>query len=229
MEKTLAMITESIIKQIKPHITDDQDISEPWIDDEIDDVRAALVPVLYNANDSFQDWHQEVILEAVKDISVTIDGYTFLFKTPISIITLPGTLMQGMRWKNILYMGAHGFEALNYQRVTMTEFQEYEYHRFGNRMPCYVVDGDRILLKNVGLQTHFKGIFCFSRPSCVTGYNRKTTRYPLPLSLHHKLEIVVFQHIAPKLGLPVDVISNNTDETRTGNMQQAVKESQREQ
>ena len=228
MDKTLQMITESIIKQIKPNITDDVDLSELWIDDMVDDSRAALVPSLYNANDTFSGWYQDMVLEATRDTTIIISGYQYRYKTPLNILTLPGLLMESMGWKNILYLGSYGIEGKNIQRVTMSEFQEYENHRYGGMMPCYVVDGLKIYMKNIGIQKHFRATMCFAKPTCVPLYTRDASDYPIPLSLHRKLEIVIFQHIAPKLNLPIDVISNNSDETRTGSMQEALKQSEKE-
>lgn len=224
--KTLKMITESIIKQIKPEISDDQHISEQWIDDMVDDGRAALVRVLYNANDTFQEWFQEVKLEAVKENSITIDERQYFYKYPLDVITLPGKLMHDMNWKNILYLGSYGFDTNNIQRVTMAEFQEFQHHRFGNTKPYFMVNDNKIYLRNIGIQKYFKGIMCFAKPSCVPGFVRETSEYPIPLSLHRKLEIITFQHIAPKLNLPVDIVSNHSDDTKGGTMADAVKQSQ---
>ena len=226
--KTLQMITESIIKQIKPEITDNQFISESWLDDKVDDVRAALVPALYNGHDMFLDWHQKIDLQSTTELSVVIDGYTYNYKKALSVIQLPGTLMQGMGWNNVLHFGSHGLECPKMQRVTIAEFQEYEFHRFGNNIACYVVVGDRILMKNTGLQKYFTGSFCFAKPSCVPSFDRTTSIYPLPVVHHHKLEIILFQHLAPKMTLPSDIISNSIDDTKIGNMQQAIRESQKE-
>lgn len=224
--KTLAEITESIIKQIKPHITDDQPLSETWIQDVINDSRAALVRPLYTAKDVFHGWHQTINIEAVNDEEIVIDDATITYDTPLKKITLPGTLLDGMEWKNILYFGAHGFSTTSrgFQRVNVKEFVTYGNHRFGSTEPCYFVNGDTIYVKN-SQQFLYSLMACFHDPRVVTGYNIDTSIYPIPQSLHRRLEMITFQHIAPKLNLPLDVISNHVDESRVGNMQEAVKQS----
>lgn len=224
--KTLAQITESIIKQIKPHITDDQPLSEAWIQDEINDSRAALVRPLYTARDMFAGWHQTLALEAEDDSSITIDGVEIEYEETFKKIQLPGTLIDGMEWKNIQYLGAHGYAAssIGFQRVNVKEFVSYGNHRFGSTHPCYFVNGDVIYVKN-SEQYLYLLTACFHDPRVVSGYNVDTSEYPIPQSLHRRLEMITFQHIAPKLNLPIDLISNHLDESRVGNMQEAIKQS----
>ena len=99
--KTLAQITESIIKQIKPHITDDQPLSEAWIQDEINDSRAALVRPLYTARDMFAGWHQTLALEAEDDSSITIDGVEIEYEETFKRYNCPGHLL--MVWNGRIY------------------------------------------------------------------------------------------------------------------------------
>lgn len=226
--KTLAMIRDSIINQLKPLANSDVDIQEEWIEDVIDDARGALVRTLFNARDDFSGWYQTVELEASDLKSTVINGYEYFFRNPVSVVTLPGPLMQGLGQKNILYFGAHGVDTLNMQRASMREFQEYEYHRFGAGLPCYMLDGDKLYLRNTGRRRYFKLSAIFSKPTCVPGYDIDNSDYPLPISLHNRLEIVVFQHLASKMNLPVDKIPGNPDETRIGDMNQAMRASQQE-
>ena len=225
-EKTLALIRESIIKQVKPHITDDQPLSELWIEDMINDSRAALVRSLYTSRDIFEGWYQTLSVTAEAYDSVTIDGVPFTFDDELKRIDLPGTLLNGIEWRNILYFGAHGFSSRSrgFNRVNIGEFISYGNHRFGNAEPCYFVEGDKIYIKNSEQFEYFL-IACFHDPRVVPGYDVDISVYPIPQSQHRKLEIITFQHIAPKLNLPVDFISNHMDESRTGNMQEAIKES----
>lgn len=225
--KTLEMITDSILRQVKPSITSDVDISRDWIDDVIDDSRAALVRALYSANDLFLGWHQSLDLKSHITKEIFVDGYSYKLRNPLSVIDLPGELMSSMGWKNILYIGPHGFGGSNIHRVTMSEFEMYEYHRFGNNTPCFTVVDNKIYLKNNGSMVYFKAEMCFAKPSCVPGYDRAVSKYPLPLSEHRKLEIITFNHIATKLGIPIDTVANNVDETKNASLNDAIKNSQR--
>ena len=224
--KTLAQITESIIKQIKPHITDDQPLSEGWIQDEINDSRAALVRPLYTARDMFAGWHQTLALEAEDDSSIIIEGEKIEYEETFKKIQLPGTLIDGMEWKNIQYLGSLGYapSSVGFQRVNIKEFVAYSNHRFGSDNPCYFIDGENIYIKN-SVQYYYLLTACFHDPRVVSGYNVETSIYPIPQALHRRLEMITFQHIAPKLNLPIDLISNHLDESRVGNMQEAIKQS----
>ena len=229
MEYTLAAIRDGIIKQMKPDANNDIDISEEWIEDAIDMARASLVRKLVNSNDDFSGWYQTVSLESEMKKSILIDGYNYELKNPISVITLPGELMQGMKWRNVIHFGQLGFEQLNYGRVSMREFQEYKFHRFGNNSPIYFVDGDKIYIRGNGLHRYFTVTAIFAKPTCVPDYSIDQSIYPLPVSLLLNLEIIVFQHLGPKVSLPVDSVPDGLDGTRIGSMNNALRESQREQ
>lgn len=69
----------------------------------------------------------------------------------------------------------------------------------------------------------------FAKPTCVPDYSIDESIYPLPVSLLLNLEIIVFQHLGPKVSLPVDSIPDGIDGTRIGSMNNALRESQREQ
>ena len=77
--KTLAMIRDSIINQLKPLANSDVDIQEEWIEDVIDDARGALVRTLFNARDDFSGWYQTIDLEASDLKSTVINGYEYFF------------------------------------------------------------------------------------------------------------------------------------------------------
>lgn len=221
---TLEKHVESIKEQLRPNRTNDVNISDEWIADMIHASRSALVPSLYTAKDMFMGWHQPIILQAVRMGKTIIGGYTYTPTVPVSKIALPGNLMQGMGFKNILYFGNMDMGNQNYERLTMNGFLSHEYHRYGNRTPVYTVDGGTIYIKNISTQKYFRSMMCFEQPTCVPDYSWSDTLYPIPSSAHRRLEIVTFQHIAAKLGMPVDMLLNGLDETKNAPVNQQVRQ-----
>ena len=217
---------DSMVKQLRPHITSDVVLSPEWVADMIHASRAALVPALYNSRCSFVGWYQDMYLKASRMGSVTIDGKTFTPQTETYRVVLPCGLMQGMGDRNIHFLTSIDMDGHNYSRVGMNEFLTYGHHRYGSDSPIYTVDGNIIYLRNIGTQIYFRSGVCLENPVAAPGYDYAVTTYPLPAHLHRKMEIVAFQHMAPKLGMPVDVLNNMIDETKNAPVQQQVRQSE---
>lgn len=223
---TLEKHVDSLISQLRPHLTSDVVISPEWVADMIHASRSALVPALYNGRASFEGWYQPLYLKAVKVGKMTVDGLNFTPTMETYKIVLPCNLMQGMGMKNIQYLTSLDMDGHNYSRVSMNEFLSYKYHRYGKDNPIYVTDGHVIYLRNVGSQVYYNASLCLDNPTAAPNFTWESSVYPLPGHLHRKMEIVAFQHMAPKLGMPVDLLNNALDETKNAPVQQQVKQTE---
>ena len=82
------------------------------------------------------------------------------------------------------------------------------------------------MIRNANGQQKYRLRALFAVPTEVPNYDEELTAYPIDESDIRSLEIITFQHIAPKLGLPVDLINNGQDETKNAPVTQQVKQAQ---
>lgn len=229
MEKSLSLLVDSIMEQLRPHMTQDVMLSEEWIADQIHDSRSALVPRLYAEKDIFEGWYQQVDYPSVISKEMLIDGYAYPFSEKIRIIELDTEPMANMGFKNIQFIGPvdFGLGSLLMTRQTINEFVANHHHRYGNNLPVYALYGSKILMRNVPDMEFFRTSICYANPTLVNGFTWDSP-YPLPLTQHRKMEIITFQHLAPKLQMPVDLINNLQDETKNAPVANQVRQAQQE-
>lgn len=213
---TLEKIVESIKLQLKPHLTDDVIVHDEWLIEMINASRAAMVKSLYVAGDNFVDFYQEIQLDSISQD--TISGTNILFDKPFEKIVLPTKIMSGIGKKNIQYLGSYDYSVRNMDNVSFSEFINYSEHRFGSDLPCYTDFSDSIMIKNTSGQKKWLIRSLFEFPNTVPNYVYESTPYPIGLNNHRQLEIITFQHIAQKLGMPVDLLNNGMDETKNANI-----------
>jgi hypothetical protein len=210
---TLESIVESIKLQLKPHLTDDVIVYDSWLIDMINQSRGALMRTLYTSGDNFIAFYQT--------LSLPLENMNANFKKMV----LPTPLMQSIGKKNILYLGPSDMGVPTYHHCSLDELLNYNHHRFGNNKLAFADMGSYLQVKTTLTPTlTLMGIF--NVPNDVTGYVYETSPYPIGENNVRQLEIITFQHIAIKLGMPVDIINNGMDETKNTNVGKQVQQQQ---
>ena len=214
---TLETIVESIKLQLKPRITEDVIIHDSWLIQMVNESRAALVRALYVSGDNFIPFFQSFTGASVADES----GFTKLI--------LPSRLLEGLGRRNILYLNdSANMKNPQYHYCSYEELVNYSLHRFGGNQKAFTEMSDHILLS--GPTGTINGKFIFEAPNDITGYDYKVTPYPIGANNVRQLELITFDHILPKLGMPVDSINDGIDSTKgIGLGQQAQVDAQKSQ
>lgn len=214
---TLETIVESIKLQLKPRITEDVIIHDSWLIQMVNESRAALVRALYVSGDNFIPFFQSFTGVSVADES----GFTKLI--------LPSRLLEGLGRRNILYLNdSASMKNPQYHYCSYEELVNYSLHRFGGNQKAFTEMSDHILLS--GSAGTINGKFIFEAPNDITGYDYKVTPYPIGANNVRQLELITFDHILPKLGMPVDSINDGIDSTKgIGPGQQAQVDAQKSQ
>lgn len=222
---TLESIVESLKIQLKPNLNDDVKLYDEFIIRMIDDTRAAIIKALYVSNDLLISFYQNVRIKTQRVLfdSDDDDGYEY------SIAKLPTRLMTGIRYKNIQNIGISllpnsRVRNIEFHYCSYNEFMMYKHHIYGKDVMVICNAGDELLLRHESLNkesdVYVELIGIFETPNEVSGYEYDKTSYPVSYNVLRQLEIVTFQHLAAKLGMPVDVINNGYDETRNANIPQ---------
>ena len=222
---TLKALTESIVKQIKPNLTDDVEISEEWIKRIIHDSRAALITKKMVAGELFNNYYQEMDVKTTTYSGQSFDGMFIPANVQYEIAVIP-TLLHRAGKKAIDYFGTFDMSSLMIDYVELNEFIAYGMHRFGSGITAYTTRSNSIMIRNANGQQKYRLRALFAVPTEVPNYDEELTAYPIDESDIRSLEIITFQHIAPKLGLPVDLINNGQDETKNAPVTQQVKQAQ---
>jgi hypothetical protein len=224
---TLEKIVESLIKQIKPNINDDVIISEEWLIDMINQSRSAMLIKKYVANENFINYYQEIELNVELKQKAEINGVEFEFETEIGVVNIP-SLVTRIGNKNIDYFGSMMLNTKMIDYVMFNEFITYDYHRFGGNMPCYTLRSDTIMIRNPKGMKKWLLRALFGSPNDVPGYSYSESMYPIDESDLRQLEIILFQHIAPKLGMPIDMLNNASDETANAPVREQTRQQKEE-
>jgi len=222
---TLERIVESLIKQIKPHINDDIIISEEWLIDMINQSRSAMLIKKYVANENFINYFQDIELDVTLSHKASIDGIELSFDYEIGVVKIPA-LITRIGMKNIDYFGSPMLNTRMIDYVMFNEFISYDYHRFGSHMTCYTLRSDTIMIRNPKGMNKWLLRGLFGTPNDVPGYSYTESMYPIDESDLRQLEIICFQHIAPKLGMPIDLLNNASDETANAPVKEQMKQQQ---
>ena len=214
---TLETIVESIKLQLKPRITEDVIIHDSWLIQMVNESRAALVRALYVSGDNFIPFFQSFTGASVSDES----GFSKLM--------LPSRLLEGLGRRNILYLNdSANMKNPQYHYCSYEELVNYSLHRFGGNQKAFTEMSDHILLS--GSAGTINGKFVFEAPNDITGYDYKLSPYPIGANNVRQLELITFDHILPKLGMPVDSINDGIDSTKgIGPGQQAQVDAQKSQ
>jgi hypothetical protein len=212
---TLEKIVESLKLQLKPHLTDDQILHDEWIIDMINFSRATLIRALYVSEEPLTAFFQ-----------ITF-GITTDFDAHYKKLTLPCKLMQGIGKRNIRYFGPDGTNKPQYHYCSFEELASYEYHRFGGSQIAFADVGAYLQLNTTAVgPVEIHAIF--EQPNTLIGYFYQTTAYPIGENNERQLEIITFQHIAAKLGMPVDFANNGVDETKNVPVKQPQQQQQQD-
>jgi len=215
---TLESIVESIKLQLKPHLTDDVIIYDEWLIEMINESRGALMRTLFTSGDNFIAFYQTYPEQALASLNGNFKKFVLTTK-----------LMQSIGKKNVLYFGPTAMDVPTYHYCSFDELLNYSFHRFGNTKLAFCDMGEYLQVRTTLTPTLLlKGVF--EIPNDVPLYDYRTSVYPIGENNVRQLEIITFQHIIVKLGLPVDLINNGMDETKNANVgKQAQQQPQQEQ
>lgn len=198
---TLEKIVESLKLQLKPHLTDDQILHDEWLIDIVNFSRAALIRSLYVAGEPLTQFFQITF-----GVTTELDAHYKKF-------TLPCKLMEGIGKRNVRYFGEDGTYKPSYHYCSFEELASYSDHRFGSTQIAFANMGYYLQLNTTDLSpVEIHAIF--EQPNTLVGYFYQSTPYPIGENNERQLEIISFQHIASKLGMPVDFGNNGVDETK---------------
>lgn len=215
---TLETIVESIKMQLKPHITEDVILHDSWLIQMVNESRAALMKALFVSGDNLISFYQEYAWALIET-----DGST------LKKFNLPSKLMEGIGRKNILYVGPGDMNLPNFHYCSFEELISYSLHRFGSTNPSYADMSDHLLISNYN-DVEIRGKFIFESPNDIPFYDYKETAYPIGANNVRQLELITFDHILPKIGLPTDTLNDGIDSTKgVGIGQQAQIEAQNKQ
>lgn len=219
---TLETIVESLKAQLKPHLTDDVIIHDAWLIEMINQSRGALMRSLFVSGDSFIAFYQTIIGTVIDYSPTNANFKKFL---------LPSRLMQSIGKKNILYFGPTEMNVPTYHYCSFDELLNYNFHRFGKNKLAFADVGEHLQVNHTGTDKPILVLKAVVEvPNDLSDYVYETSPYPIGENNVRQLEIITFQHIAPKLGLPVDLINNGMDETKNAKIaQQPQQQEQQEQ
>lgn len=226
--KTLESIVESLKIQLKPHLNDDVKLYDEFIIRIINDTRSALIRSINTAGGALNQFFQETTLLSVpKHINVdSSDRYLY------SNIDLPSSLLNGAGYKNIRSIRTASTHNSFMHYCSYQEFLSYNYHVYQTNDIVVCDMGGSLLVKHSSLdKPENENIFIdaiFEYPEQIESYSYEDTPYPIGANHLHQLELISFQHIASKLGMPSDVINNGYDETRNANIPQPKQQKERE-
>lgn len=211
---TLERIVESIKLQLKPHLNDDVILLDEWLIEMINQSRSALIRKVYLSGESLTPFYQEML--CTSSIVTQFGGINIPSTLSYQKITLPSGLqiLGASGRKNIQYLGALDYSLTDIQYVELEEFIAYAYHRFGNALPCFTNLTDTIVVRNANSINQWRLRCIIMHPQLAPNYDYRETIYPIDGANQRQLELITFQHIAPKLGLPVDIMNNGQDETK---------------
>lgn len=214
---TLESIVESIKHQLKPYLNDDTRLYDEFVIRMIDDTRATLIKAVYVSNEPLTPFYQDY---AALSRTWRHGEGDYLY----SEIDLPSRLINNVGRKNIQNISVDNlvFSALDFHYCTYEEFMAYSNHVYGKDAVRICNYGDKVLMYHEKFENEpeilFRGIF--QTPMILPDYDYKESQYPISSSILRQLEIVTFQHIAVKLGMPSDVINNGYDETKNAQIPQ---------
>lgn len=216
---TLNERVSSLIKQIKPKLSDDQEISERWLEDQINNIRAAIARQIYNDHGDLKSFYQTIpITGTLLDPETVSEG---IVSINIQVCNVP-ILMEGVGNADIIglagpLIGGNGGMRHLPTRVSFEQFRFHNAHSFGTDHPVFAYQGGRLFIKT-DLPTMFVGnlIAIAKDPRLVSGFNRDISEYPL--SSEYKTELLVKQHIIGSLNIPFDPVQDDFDATQPSAM-----------
>lgn len=231
---TLERIVESIKLQLKPHLTEDVIVLDEWLIEMINQSRSALIRKIYVSGESFTPFYQDIVCTSMESDSVGGVNIGLSKEYAFQKVLFPEgvELVGGCGKKNIQYLGLLDYSLVDIQYVELEEFMAYSYHRFGATLPSYTSMVDHLLVRNTnrtGVSQPWLLRAIILHPQYAPGYDYRETIYPIDGANLRQLEIITFQHIAQKLGLPVDIINNGSDETKNAPAAQQGQRRQQEQ
>ena len=180
------------------NITDDERITKPLIRDWVISARSTAMKEIYRElkylPDGFYTMIRDLPLQRLNpDVTKTREYY----------VTIP-KLDSGIDDYNVQYFGPDDL-MLNYNRLPMTAFMTVGRCRYTGDDPYYVVQENRILVKNPadGVK-RLTLIGVTERPVMIDGIEK----FPIPQTIQMKIELLVFKDISSTFGVPIDILND---------------------
>ncbi len=122
-------------------------------------------------------------------------------------LTLPGRLDAGIDEWNITYLGPDDLMR-NYSRLPLIAFKTVGACRYTGKDPYYCPQEERILVKNPADGIKKVTVICVTeRPVIIDGKEV----FPIPTTIHMKIELLVFKDISSTFGVPIDILNDAAD------------------
>lgn len=216
MDKTLDRIAYSVIRQVKPRLSDDVELSDQWVKDQAVIIRSTLIKEAYGSKINMDHFYQKIDYAVVeKDDTYNINNLTFPLDAVKWYIQIPRT-MSGIMWGDIKFVGDFDFDR-EYGRLTFTAFRMIKYDEYTSNDAYYTYSDEsgRLDLRNPkdGVE-NITVLAIFEDPREITGFVDDTTIFPIPQTLLFKLEALLEKKILSTYGVPVDVLSDRLDNTQ---------------
>lgn len=184
------------------NITDDTRITKSLIRDWVISARSTALKEVYRENksvpESFYVLLRDLELRKLRpDVTSTREFF----------VRLPVKLEAGIDHHNVAYFGPDDLMR-NYNRLPLIAFKTVGACRFTGKDPYYTVQEDRILIKNPADGLKRATMLCVTeRPILVNGQEL----FPIPQSVHMKIELLVFKDISATFGVPIDILNDAAD------------------
>jgi len=189
-------------KLTKFNITDDSRITKSLIRDWVITARSTVLKELYTEKkmipEAFYVMLRDLPLEKLNpDVTTTREFF----------ISLPVRLDAGIDHLNISYLGADDLMR-NYTRLSLMAFKTVHACRYTGKDPYYVPQQERILIKNPADGIKNVTVICVTeRPIIIN----EVEVFPIPTTIHMKIELLVFKDISVTFGVPIDIINDAAD------------------
>lgn len=184
------------------NITDDTRITKSLIRDWVISARSTSLKELYyekkTVPEGFYTMLRDLPLKKLNpDVTTTREFY----------IDLPVALEAGIDHFNISYLGPDDLMR-NYTRLPLMSFKTVGACRYTGKDPYYTPQEDRILIKNPADGIKRVTVVCVTqRPVMINDVEV----FPIPLTVHMKIELLVFKDISATFGIPIDILNDAAD------------------
>lgn len=184
------------------NITDDTRITKPLIRDWVISARSVALREIYMEKkmvpEGFYTLLRDLPLQKLRpDVTTTREFF----------VELPVRLDAGIDEWNVQYFGPDDFMR-NYSRLPLIAFKTAGACRYTGKDPYYTVQENRILVKNPADGVKRLSMLCVTeRPVVLDGMEV----FPIPQTVHMKIELLVFKDISVTFGVPIDILNDAAD------------------
>jgi len=182
MGKSLIRIVESVKEELSHYkLTDDFPITDEYLADKADDVRASLIREAYKNKKIDEKYYQQMCcieIECAKP-GCDVNGVNIPMDYVVWYADLP-TLVQDIGWDDIKYFGLMGF-IQDFDRKSMGNWINIEGNVWTGLKPAYTIIGNRAYFKNLPTSgiTFLCLVAILYKPTTACNY-QVDDEYPVP-------------------------------------------------